>query len=146
MQNNNIKAELQLKSIELLQSSLSTPRNTNINMLSYAFNISIESRGDATNKLVFVIVSVEIKDAEQILLLGSLAVSSIFEIANFKEVIQLNSEGLVIIPESLRNTLNSIAISTTRGVLFSEFRGTFLHGAVLPIIDPTQITTDNPMR
>jgi hypothetical protein len=115
-------------------------------MLSYAFNISIESRGDATNKLVFVIVSVEIKDAEQILLLGSLAVSSIFEIANFKEVIQLNSEGLVIIPESLRNTLNSIAISTTRGVLFSEFRGTFLHGAVLPIIDPTQITTDNPMR
>jgi hypothetical protein len=146
MQNNNIKAELQLKSIELLQSSLSTPRNTNINISSYTFNISIESRGDATNKLIFVIVSVEIKDAEQTLLLGSLAVSCIFEIANFKEVIQLNSEGLVIIPESLRNTLNSIAISTTRGVLFSEFRGTFLHGAVLPIIDPTQITTDNPIR
>jgi len=146
MQNNNIIAELQLKSIELLQSSLSTPRNTNINMSSYTFNISIESRGDATNKLIFVIVSVEIKDAEQTLLLGSLAVSCIFEIANFKEVIQLNSEGLVIIPESLRNTLNSIAISTTRGVLFSEFRGTFLHGAVLPIIDPTQITADNPIR
>jgi hypothetical protein len=144
--NSNIKAELQLKSIELLQSSLSTPRNTNINMSSYTFNISIESRGDATNKLVFVIVSVEIKDAEQTLLLGSIAVSCIFEIANFKEVIQIDPAGQVIIPEGLMHILNSLAISTTRGVLFATFKGTFLHAAVLPMIDPTQITNDNPLR
>jgi uncharacterized protein YbbC (DUF1343 family) len=34
--------------------------------------------------------------------------------------------------------LNSISLSTTRGAMFSTFKGTFLHGAVLPIIDPKQ--------
>ena len=34
------------------------------------------------------------------------------------------------------STLNSISISTTRGMMFSAFRGTFLHNAILPLIDP----------
>jgi hypothetical protein len=32
--------------------------------------------------------------------------------------------------------LNRISISTTRGAMFSTFKGTFLHAAILPIVDP----------
>ena len=35
-------------------------------------------------------------------------------------------------------TINSVAISTTRGLMFSSFKGTFLHEAILPLIDPNQ--------
>jgi hypothetical protein len=67
-----------------------------------------------------------------------LSVSCIFEIANFEDVIKLEADGKVNIPQSLIETFNIISISTTRGVMFSTFKGTFLHGAVLPIIDPKQ--------
>lgn len=146
MQQNDTKAVLQLKAIELLQSSLNTPNSSVVNTLNYTFNISIESRGDALNKLVFIIVSVDIMNSDQSFLLGAISVSCVFEIANFKEVIKMDPEGQVIIPEGLMHILNSLAISTTRGVLFATFKGTFLHAAVLPMIDPTQIKNDNRLK
>jgi hypothetical protein len=42
-----------------------------------------------------------------------------------------------ILPSGLATALNSISISTTRGVLFERLRGTSLQGVVLPIIDPS---------
>jgi hypothetical protein len=42
--------------------------------------------------------------------------------------------GNYIIPQELDNMLKMISISTMRGLLFSEFRGTQLHSAILPII------------
>ncbi|MBL0073688.1 MAG: hypothetical protein IPP34_18540 [Bacteroidetes bacterium] len=68
---------------------------------------------------------------------GALSVSCIFEILNFEDVIKVEADGKVNIPPRLIETLNIISISTTRGVMFSTFKGT-LHGAVLPIIDPKQ--------
>lgn len=41
------------------------------------------------------------------------------------------------LPNGLAMTLNSISISTTRGVLFERLRGTNLQSVVLPIIDPS---------
>jgi hypothetical protein len=85
-----------------------------------------------------VIVHVEIKNDDHSVVLGSLSVSCIFEILNFEDVIKVEADGKVNIPQRLIETLNIISVSTTRGVMFSTFKGTFLHGAVLPIIDPKQ--------
>jgi len=41
------------------------------------------------------------------------------------------------LPEPLATTLNSVSISTTRGLMFAIFRGSFLRKAVLPVVDPT---------
>ena len=41
------------------------------------------------------------------------------------------------LPGGLAMTLNSISISTTRGVLFERLRGTSLQSVILPIIDPS---------
>ena len=85
---------------------------------------------------MFVIVSVEIRSEDQNHILGSLAVSCIYSIVNFDEVIKIEADGKLDIPQPLVEILNSISISTTRGVMFSAFKGTFLHNAFLPIVDP----------
>lgn len=133
--------EMQIRGIELLNGSWNLHENHNTTITN--FNINVESRADAPNKLLFVIVHIDIKNDDQSLVLGALSVSCIFEIANFDEVIKIESDGKLIIPQPLIDTLNSISISTTRGVMFSTFKGTFLHGAVLPIIDPKQLQINN---
>lgn len=139
IENKDFNVEMQIRAIELLNGTLNLPANPNIPATNFNFNISIESRADAINKLVFVIVHIEIKNDDLSVILGELSVSCIFEIVNFEEVIKVEADGKINIPQGLIETLNTISISTTRGVLFSTFKGTFLHGAVLPIIDPRQL-------
>jgi len=141
IKNKKFNAEMQIRAIELLNGSLHLPAAPNTAIATFNFNIGIESKVDAPNKLVFVIVHVEIKNDDYSLVLGALSVSCIFEIVNFDEVIKIEENGTLTIQQPLIETLNSISISTTRGVMFSTFKGTFLHGAVLPIIDPKQFQT-----
>lgn len=138
IENKGINVEMQIRAIELLNGSLNLPANPNTPATNFNFNISIENRADANNKLVFVIVHVEIKNDDHSVVLGALSVSCIFEILNFEDVIKVEADGKVNIPQHLIETLNTISISTTRGVMFSTFKGTFLHGAILPIIAPKQ--------
>lgn len=138
IENKDLKVEMQIRAIEILNGSLQLPATPNAAITTFNFNISIESRADAPNKLVFVIVHVEIKNDDHSLVMGALSVSCIYEIVNFDEVIKIEENGKLDIPQRLIETLNIISISTTRGVMFSTFKGTFLHGAVLPIIDPKQ--------
>ena len=128
--------DLQMKSIELLKSSIAMPSTPEVSLTNFNFNINLESKADATNKILFVIVSVEIRSADQNHVLGSLAVSCIYGIPNFDDVIKIEEGGKLNIPKGLSEILNSISISTVRGIMFSSFRGTFLHNAFLPIIDP----------
>lgn len=138
IENKDFNVELQIKAIELLNGSLNLPANPNIPVTNFSFNIGIESRADAVNKLVFVIVHVGIKNDDHSVDLGALSVSCIFEIENFEDVIKVEADGKINIPHRLIETLNNISVSTTRGVMFSTFKGTFLHGAVLPVIDTKQ--------
>jgi hypothetical protein len=134
--------EMQIRAIELLKESFNVPAVSNIAITTFNFNIRIESKADAANKLVFVIVHVEIGNEDHSIVLGEISVSCIFEIINFDEVIRIEENGKYDIPPRLIETLNVVSISTTRGVMFSTFKGTFLHGAVLPILDPKQFITN----
>ncbi|MCU0349645.1 MAG: hypothetical protein MUF43_02280 [Flavobacterium sp.] len=134
--------EMQIRAIELLKESFNVPAVSNIAITTINLNIRIESKADAANKLVFVIVHVEIGNEDHSIVLGEISVSCIFEIINFDEVIRIEENGKFDIPPRLIETLNVVSISTTRGVMFSTFKGTFLHGAVLPILDPKQFTTN----
>ena len=143
IENKDFNVEMQIKAIELLNGSLQLPAEPNAVVTNFNFNISIESKADAPNKLVFVIVNVEIKNDDNSIVLGALSVSCIYEIVNFDEVIKIEENGKLDIPQRLIETLSIISISTTRGVMFSTFKGTFLHEAILPIIDPKQFQIGN---
>ncbi|MBA4259075.1 MAG: hypothetical protein C0446_07915 [Chitinophaga sp.] len=134
-----VNIEMQIKAIELLNNSIILPPNAKNPITNFNFNLNIESKADVTKKLVFVIVNVEIKNDDQSLIIGTISVSCVYEIFNFEEAIKIEVDGRINMPPKLVETLNIISISTTRGVMFSTFKGTFLHNAFLPIIDPKML-------
>lgn len=142
--NENIATSIQLQGIELLKGSLELPNAVNGVVNNFNFDINIENKIDPTNKLIFVIVNINVKGDDATLTLGALSVSCIFHLLNFDEIIKPNTEGKFDVPTQINEVLNSISVSTTRGIMFSTFKGTLLHNAFLPIIDPRQFQTLNP--
>lgn len=142
-QDKELNVEMQVKAIELLKSSLNMPDNQHKPVTGFSFNINIESRADKARKLVFVITDVEIKNEDLSFVLGTITVSCVFELVNFNDIIKVETDEKAIIPQRLIETLVAISVSTTRGVMFSTFKGTFLHGAVLPIVDIKNYQTNN---
>lgn len=126
--------EIQIKTIEVLNFALHLPANSNIPFSNFNFNINLEIKADAPKKLVFGIVHVEIKNDKEPTILGSLTSSCIFEISNFEKVVKLSPRGKLELPSHLIEKINAVSISTTRGILFSTFKGTFLQDAVLPLM------------
>jgi len=135
----NKEITFQLKGIELLDIRLSHPQKLLPVKTTYHFNINLEHRINSKNKLVNVICTVSIADNDNSSELGLIKASCIFEVTNITDFIN-NETKQVNFPEKVLITLNSITISTVRGIIFSQFKGTFLHNAYLPIIDPQSFT------
>ena len=130
---------IKLRGIELLNVSLIRLEHSSKNLSTFLYNVRIVQDIDKNKKLVFIIVHVDIHSTEEKKDVGSLSVSHIYELANFEEVVTILDEHNFKMSESLNDILNSISISTTRGVMFSTFKGTFLHNAILPIVNPKHL-------
>jgi len=128
--------EFQIKGIEILDIELKKPQIQLPAAPAFHFNINLLHKINPEKKLVFVIVEVKILNEDKQTLLGNISVSNIFHIVNFDDLKGDKTNNSVSIPKEIIDLFNSIAISTTRGVMFTSFRGTFLHNAVLPVIDP----------
>ena len=125
-----------IKGVELLETHIEQLKSPIIGAVKFNFNINVEIKILNDNNLLFSIVTVEISDLETSVKYGSLKVNIIFSIENINPFINSKTSRIVL-PKNFVTSINSISISTTRGVMFGVFRGTFLHGATLPIIDPT---------
>jgi len=130
---------IKIRGIELLNGSLSRPEHAAKKLSTFLYNVRIVQDIDRNKKLVFIIVHVDIHSVEEKKDVGSISVSHIYELANFEEAVTILDEHNFKIPEPLNDILNSISISTTRGVMFSTYKGTFLHNAILPIVNPKQL-------
>lgn len=128
-----------IKGIELLNFNLVFPTDDVNKIRSYKFNINAEQKINLENKLIFDVISVEILNEDTELKLGSIKVSVIYEINNHSDFIEKNTQQIKL-PNNIIAHLNDISISTTRGVMFSQFKGTHLHNAFLPVIDLKQKT------
>ncbi len=130
---------IKLRGIELIDASLKRADHKAKELTTFQYNIRIVQDIDKLNKLVFVIVHVDIHSVQEKRDVGAIAVSHIYELAQFDEVVNILDEHNFRLPEELTDILNSISISTTRGVMFSTFKGTILHNAMLPIVNPKQL-------
>lgn len=142
IQDTGLNAEIRIRAIELIGSTLNTPNNLYGQELKYEVNIQIDTKGDVDQKVLFTVVTVKIENEDHSLLYGSVSVSSVFEVINFEEVVKLEKDGTMNVNPKLVETLNIISLGNTRGVMFSTFRGTFLHNVVLPLVDPRQIPNE----
>jgi hypothetical protein len=132
----NTLVSFQLKGIELLDFCFNHPKELIPAQMVFNFEIKIEHKILADNNFIAVVVSIDIyNDQRRDIKLGSIMVSCIFEIPQLKEYIDPKNK-VPKLPEDFLTTINSISISTVRGVMFSQFRGTFLHNAILPVVDP----------
>jgi hypothetical protein len=75
--------------------------------------------------------------------LGSFGAACSFEIENFEEIFIKTSVNAYNIPNDVMVTLISLSISTLRGIMFDQLRGTYLHNAFLPILDPKEFKLQN---
>lgn len=133
-----VQIDLQLLNIELLGLSINKLQKPLGEGHQLNYQISLEHKIDTTNKIVFVgthVNIIDIKDDNKSY--GTLDTSCNFRIENINDF-QVKKTGLINLPDQVIVMLNSISISTTRGIMFSEFKGTYLHGAFLPIVDPMQ--------
>lgn len=128
-----------IEGIELLEYSINSPNIKLPENIQYRFDLSIEHKISIELKKVFVITSFTILNDELKLNLGHAKISCIFAFRNFDSFLNKENNKFEI-PDDLIVTLNSISLSTSRGVMFTLFRGTFLHNVILPLVDPKTFT------
>lgn len=130
---NNIS--FRLKNMELLQSNLSAVNVSISSETLFKFNINIEHLINLNENAIAIkpIVEIFIEEHNNKTILGGLSANLVFEFENLPSFVKDNE---VKLPTEIINAINSISISTVRGIMFSTFKGTYLHNAFLPIIDP----------
>lgn len=136
MEQEQPNADTQIWSIEVLKCTLAAPTDAQFPIDSFNFDVRIQIKADKERRLVFIIVQIEVRQEPKSEILGELAINCMFEIDNFTKVVAFDEVGGVILDSALSQTLSAISLSTARGYMFAQFQGTFLHGAILPIIDP----------
>ena len=87
-----------------------------------------------TIKAIFIKVDIKIRERDKELIIASISTGCGFEIDNFDEVILKQEDNRYFIPSEVDALLKSVSVSTARGVMFSEFRGTYLFNLILPVI------------
>jgi len=131
----------QIKAVELLESCINTPTQPLAAETVFNFDISLEHRLDVNDDMIIVICSVSVLNETREEQLGKLKSGCIYTIKDLKQFVNAETKTLEL-PEAVTVALNSVSISTTRGLMFSMFRGTILHNAVLPVVDPTSFTVN----
>lgn len=129
----------QIKAVELLESCIIPPNNPLAAETVFNFDINLEHRINPENEILIVVCTVTIFNEKKEAQLGKLRAGCVYLIKDLKKYVNAESKALEL-PVPLATTLNSVSISTTRGLMFAMFRGTFLHNAVLPVVDPTSFT------
>jgi len=132
---------IQVTGIEIVSKSMTQPPKNGVGPV-FTFALHAETRVHVKRERLIEFVKMEVKgrpggeeEPEGELELATLSMSCLFSVEDFQKVIVKNEEGLYVIPPGIEATIRPITISTARGVLYSEFRGTYLNNAVLPIVD-----------
>lgn len=130
--------QFKLKGIELLKTVLNQPV-LGFSPTEFQFDISVENRVDPSQKLIFVIITADVRADNKPEQLAAISTACIFGIENFEELIKIKPDNQAEIKDEIMLVLVSISLSTLRGIMFDQFRGTYLHTAILPVIDPKQL-------
>ena len=141
---NKKQIPFQIKNIEILDINLNSPGQIVKEIKTYHYNINIQHRINENNRLIFVDTSIEVLHQDKKTKMGFLKVTCVYFVENLLDFKSSGDNKLFDLPDTFVNTINTISISTTRGIMFSQFRGTYLHNAILPIIDPIGFKADNP--
>lgn len=112
----------------------------------FNFTIKVENGVDPEKSYVLSRVTVHVMPQKSETILGKLTATIGYSVSDFATVAKKDEQGQVNVPAELLATLNGIAISTTRGILFGVLKGTPLHGAYLPLVDVKNMAPELPLE
>lgn len=138
---------IKLETIELLSKTMIERPQVGMIGDKFNFNINVETKVNTTIKTVLYLVTIEITEIDKTQVIGSVKLGVSYSIVDFdKHITKRKNENIYDVPLELDALLKSMSVSTTRGVMFSEFTGTYLFKAVLPIVIFSPIVGDQTQR
>lgn len=132
-----LNASFSIVNLEVLQSHADGRLLSEL-ITEFNFKLEAQIKLDPDRNLAISIVDVVITPFGQDAIVGAYTAAVFFEIQNFDDILRPEGQ-LIEIPDVLVGSLNSIAISTIRGMMFEAFKGTILHSAILPVVDIQQM-------
>ncbi len=126
---------IRMKGVELVKSKINA-QPANFAAKEFQFTVNVENRLEPVQKVAIIVTSVEVRSDNKPEIHASISTACIYGVDNFDEVFKKVSEDKFDTPDQIMFTLISISLSTLRGILYEQFRGTYLHQAYLPIMDP----------
>lgn len=101
------------------------------------FDINSENSLDITTNVITIIVNVSTylitRPKSE---LAKIRIVYKFDIHDLQNIVTIEDDKIGL-PTSVIDILHSIAVSTTRGAMLVELKGTYLEKLYLPVIDPT---------
>ncbi len=128
--------KFQIKGVEMIKFDYSSPASTIPEGSIFNFDIEVKHKINKEKRSLYVLVTIVIRLDSTEDTLGKVEVGNVFIIENFNEVVEEVKANNYQIEDNYSDILNGIAISTTRGVMAATFRGTPLHHAILPVVQP----------
>ena len=122
--------------LEMLEANLATPPQNLTKEIAFQFDVNLEHRWNTDDNIFVVITTISIFSNDKQHLLSKFKTSIVYKVEELVKYVD-TAKGKNNMPADVILDLNELAISTTRGSLFSFLKGTYLHNAVLPIIDQT---------
>ena len=130
--------QMEIKAIELEEVKIHFPPLTTETNLEIKFPVTYSLKFDRGQEIIIVGVNVKILLPNKPDWEGSLIVNYIFNAPGIAKVVAENKDEEELV-KFVKKELTEIVTSTTRGIMFSTFRGTALHNAILPIGQFTEI-------
>jgi len=127
-----------LKGIEIINSVIKAPAGRR-ELSVFAFDIQFKTNAIPQDNVVSIYADVVIRDHEKTDQLGQFSAMFHFAVDDLDKLVVIRELNQIEIPQTLISTFIGISASTLRGLMFGAFKGTFLHGAILPIVDITTL-------
>ncbi len=131
-----------LKGIEIINSVIKAPPESR-EISTFNFDIQFKSIPNLKDNVVNILMDVIVKEkADQ---LGQFSAVFHYGVDDLEKLMTGRERNQVEIPQPLLTTLLGISASTLRGLMFASFKGTFLHNAILPLIDIATLQPELPV-
>jgi hypothetical protein len=136
-----------LEDIRLIKKSFTLPLDKVQEVTQYHFEINIADSLDRdeeqTGKIFFINKSIDIKvlgekEGEEGVEFGSFGLEYTFKVNNEKEFITFPNDSYKM-KEDFDEWLDNVILATTRGYMYSEFRGTYIDNVVFPLMKPSEL-------
>lgn len=128
--------KFQIENIEINQITVS-PQPQTFSRENYEFKLNVEHLFNVEEETVMVATSGRVfSDKKEHL--AEVMINVFYRVDNLKNF-ENKKEKKMEFPEDFTTAINAVSISTLRGVMFSQFRGTYLHNAILPVVSPKSL-------